>query len=250
MTKKLRHENGQETKNLVFLHYFGGAAASWRWVKKQLHEKYNVLAINFPGCGGEPLTQEPSIKNFALFVLKKIKEAGVEHCTLIGHSMGAKIAVEVAALAHNNLIRQLILIAPSPPSTEPISQEEKRRMLRHPNKMEAENTIKNITVQPLTDDQFSLAVETQLETNSKTWNWWLEKGMNHSIAEKAEQLDIPVAILVSEDDPVITPELVEQRVLPVFPKSNQITTKGVGHLSPFEAPEWIASCIYELIQPS
>ncbi len=37
---------------LVFLHYFGGSAQSWRWVVEKLSDDYRCIAITLPGFGG------------------------------------------------------------------------------------------------------------------------------------------------------------------------------------------------------
>ena len=71
--------------------------------------------------------------------------------------------------------------------------------------------------------------------------------MNYSIANNIKSLELPITVLASQDDPVITSELVKQRVMPFLNQAKLITTKGVGHLSPFEAPGWIAEQIRNIV---
>ena len=179
----------------------------------------------------------------ARWVMEHVKKQGIEKYTLIGHSMGGKIAVQVAACDEQGAVQQLILVAPSPPSTEPIPPEEKERMLRHPDRHEAETTVKKVTIQPLTQEQHNLAVGTQLIADPATWQWWITNGTTRSIQDQTARIHIPVTILASEDDPAITFDTIRQSVLPALPAAKLIAIKQVGHLSPLEAPDWLAEQI-------
>lgn len=169
---------GNRGKVLVFLHYFGGSALSWQWVAEMLLDNYQCIVINLPGFGGVPPLKEPSIQNFAAYVQEELNSLGIETYALIGHSMGGKIAMQMAANDTKGSIQQLILIAPSPPATEPIRAEDKEHMLYHFDRLEAEKSVHNITKQALPEDQYALAVETQLMSDRTSWKWWLLDNFN------------------------------------------------------------------------
>ena len=95
------------------------------------------------------------------------------------------------------------MIAPSPPSTEPITTKEKERMLKMPDRREAETTIAKITKKPLNDDQYALAVQNQLDVDNTTRRWWFLEGIEHSIVNIVKSLHLPITVLASEDDPAI-----------------------------------------------
>lgn len=239
---------GNKGEVLVFLHYFGGSAQSWQWVAEKLSDDYRCIAINLPGSGGAAAMQEPSIDGFASFVQEQLNSLGINAYTLIGHSMGGKIAMQVAASAASGTVRQLILVAPSPPTTEPMPAKEKERMLHHPDREEAEKTVNSATKQSLSKDKQSLAVETQLIIDHATWRWWLLEGMDHSIAERIKPLELPITVLASDDDPVMTQEVIQERVLQVLMGASLSTTRQVGHLIPLEAPLWLAQQIRKAVE--
>lgn len=239
---------GSKEKVLVFLHYFGGSAQSWKWVIEQLSSDYRCIAISFPGFGKLAPLEKPSIQGFADHVRKELEALGLISCVLVGHSMGGKIAVEIAADTFGKTVQQLILVAPSPPTTEPMPKEEKERMLHHPNREEALRTVLGAVKRPLEEDKTKLAVDTQLLIDEATWRWWLLEGMDDSIYEKAVLLDLPVTVLASEDDPVITPQVIRERVMKVLKQARLINTRGVGHLIPLEDPDWVAAQIREILE--
>lgn len=241
---------GKGKDTLVFLHYFGGEAASWQWAITELEDDYRCIALNLPGFGGTQALDRPSITGMAQWVLRQLALLDVYDFTLIGHSMGGKIAVQMAALPSEMEIHQLILIAPSPPTQEPMPAGEKERMLRHPDKDEAITTVSNATVSQLEEPVKNFAVQSQLEIDHTTWRWWLKEGMNHSIAESVQQLNMPVTVIASEDDPVIMMDVNRQEVMPVLPSAQLITCRGAGHLLPLEKPLWLADQIIKIGSPA
>lgn len=240
-------EWGSKGDILVFLHYFGGSARSWQWVTEKLSNTYRCAALNFPGFGNTPALHPPSIKGFADFVREELEKLELESYSLIAHSMGCKIALQAAADAPEGVVRQLILVAPSPPTIEPMPEKDKKRMLHHPDRQEAETNIAHAIKQPLTKEQYDLAIETQLSTDPATWRWWLIEGMAHSIAENLMDVQIPITVLASEDDPVIPARVIQEQVMTVLKHAKLVMTKKVGHLSPLEAPDWVAAQIRTIV---
>lgn len=237
-----------EKKVLVFLHYFGGSGNSWNWVIDNLQDEFKCIAFDIPGFGNAVPLEEPSLVNFAIFFQKKLESLKIVQYTLIGHSMGAKIAMQMAANIQKPVIEQLILLAPSPPKEEPIEEQEKSRMLHHPSAMEANETIKNITKVPLSAEKYDLAMETNLIADPVTWNWWLKKGMITPIKNITNLLKWKVSLLNSSEDPVITPQIITQRVIDNFEQVDLFTNQQSGHLIPMENPGWVVDIIRNIVR--
>jgi len=236
----------QDKPVLVFLHYFGGSGASWQWVTALLPDYY-CFTPDLPGFGGTPPLTNPSVQEMARWVMEEIKKQGIAKYALAGHSMGGKIAVQMAAYDKQEAIVQLILVAPSPPSVEPIPAGEKEHMLRHPDLQEAETNIKKNTIRPLTAAQHKLAIDNNLIADNNTWRWWVNEGTSHSIQDQLVYLHAPVTVVASEDDPAIKFETIQKEVMGLLPHAELVTTKGIGHLSPMEAPEWVAEQIVHTV---
>lgn len=71
--------------------------------------------------------------------------------------------------------------------------------------------------------------------------------MNHSIVELAKRLKVPITVLNSKDEPVMTPQIIKERVLNVLPNARIITTRNTGHLIPMENSSWILNQIRILL---
>jgi pimeloyl-ACP methyl ester carboxylesterase len=243
---------GSGEQVLVLLHYFGGAATSWQWVVDSLAGRYKCVCINQPGFGGAPALDKPSIAGFAAYVQQVVEALEIDEYILVGHSMGGKIATQVAVneqQSGKSKLGQLILLAPSPMSVERMLDDEKQRMLIHPSAEQAAVTVKNVTVKPLDTEQYAMAVGTQSLADNNAWRWWIEEGINHSIADEAKKLTLPITVITSTDDPAVTFKMTVEDTLPNLPSHTQLkTTLGIGHLYQLEAPEWLAETLGEVIE--
>ncbi|ERT06729.1 alpha/beta hydrolase fold family protein [Lyngbya aestuarii BL J] len=239
-------EWGSGDKTLVFIHYFGGAAISWQWVAQQLPD-FRCIAFNVPGFGGTSAPQKPTLQQYADTISQTLADLNLKNYSLIGHSMGGKLALQVAINCDFSP-QQIILIAPSPPTQEPMPEAEKQRLLdHHPSTENAETTIKNATQKPLDEEQYAVAIQTHKIVEDAAWRWWLLEGMNHSIADQIVQLRIPVTVLASKDDPVIYYSLIQSDVIGLLPNAKLITIENVGHLIPLETAEWTATQLRQII---
>lgn len=237
-------EQGEGKPTLVFLHYFSGAAISWQWVANKLETDFRCISIDLPGFGDTPPLEWPSLEGYADFVWQTLVELEVNSFILVGHSMGGKIALKVAADPQVKGLKQVVLIAPSPPTQEPMPPEEQGRLLEfHPSQASADMTVEQSTQKPLTEQQRTVAMQTHLQADDSAWNWWLLEGMNNSIADQMQNVQIPVTVLASQDDPVIPLETIHQDVMGLLPNAQLIEVSGIGHLMPLEAADLVAAAI-------
>jgi pimeloyl-ACP methyl ester carboxylesterase len=242
----IQHGSGEPT--LVFLHYFSGSAASWQWVTEALKQSYHCVALDLPGFGDAPPLEEPSLKSYSTFVQNLIAQLGIGRFVLIGHSMGSKIALQVAADMQSDGLEHVILIAPSPPTQEPMPDEERQRMLSdHTSQENAAKTVEGASHKPLPELRHAVAVQTHVKADDTAWRWWLLKGMNHSIADQMERIRVPVTVVASKDDPVIPYEKIQQDITNLLPNATLIEMHDVGHLIPLEAPSQVAQYVRQVV---
>lgn len=224
---------------LIFLHYFGGNAVCWKWVAKEISNEFTCIAINLPGFGNNLSTTHFSILNFALISKAIIKKLRIKKYSIIGHSMGGKIALQLAAIDNKNVYK-IILLAPSPPGIELISPDIKLQLLKMPMLEEAAITINSLIINPLKKSQFITAVNAQTETSESVRKWWVNIGSKHSIINQLSKIKCSIVVLGSKSDPAIPYNLIEIKVMPLLKKSSLIEIENTGHLYPLEAPECIA----------
>ena len=103
--------------NIIFIHGAGLDHTVWTLLNRYYaRNNYNSIAVDLPGHGrseGEPL---PDIETNARWLLDFIQALAVDEVALVGHSMGALIALEAASRAQAR-ISKLVLLGAAIPMT-------------------------------------------------------------------------------------------------------------------------------------
>ncbi|MBC7795589.1 MAG: alpha/beta hydrolase [Pyrinomonadaceae bacterium] len=250
------HESGVDNKNksrpsLIFLHYFGGSARSWTEVIAQLEHDFHCIALDLRGFG---LSNE-SNENAASFTLEDyadnlenlIAALEINNFVVVGHSMGGKFALEFAARQPKNL-KSLILIAPSPPTPEPISDDERKHQIEsHGTRAAAIETVNKATAFPLSETIFERAVEDNLRTSENAWRAWLETESKVDISDSMVKIVAPALVVSGAKDEAIKTEVLERELMPFLNNSKLVKIPDAGHLLPLEVPDKVAELIREFI---
>ena len=94
---RLRYFVGGSGPPLVLVHGLGGAAANWTELAPELARRRRVLVPELPGHGGStPLPAAPSLEPFADRVGLIAEHEGMLPTPLVGHSLGAVVALRLA----------------------------------------------------------------------------------------------------------------------------------------------------------
>ena len=228
---------------LVMMHYFGGSAREWAQVADALAEQYRCVAVDMPGFGAANCWQGFSVEQMVTDVKALMENLNLKRCILVGHSMSGKVAITLAAARPAGL-EGLILVAPSPPSPEPMSEKDRRNMLEgYGKRSAAEATVNKITARPLPPELFDMAVEDDLLSSAAAWAAWLEHGSREDLSRQVGVLDLPALVVAGEKDPVLPAPIQNRDVLPHLSRGRLEIVPDSGHLIPPEQPAALASLI-------
>ena len=233
---------------LVFLHYFGGSSRSWTEVITRLSSTHCCIAPDLRGFGDSDSTPTGySVAENANDVAALIEALGLEKYVLIGHSMGGKIALAFAARQPAGL-QKLILLAPSPPSPEPIDDATRAHLLStHGTRQSAAQVIGKVSARPLPGAVFERAVEDNLKTSVPAWRAWLESGSREDISSQMASVAVPTSVVAGEKDEAMTPNLLSREVVARIPNASLVVVPDAAHLLPLEAPEEVAQILGRLL---
>ncbi len=241
----IRHQHSAiPAPALVFLHYFGGSSGEWVEVMDELAVEYRCIAPDLRGFGdSEAPASNYTLNDYADDVAALVSSLGIERYALVGHSMGGKIALLCAARRLPGL-QSLVLLAPSPPTPEPIKDEERARLLAtYADRAAAAETARKITAHTLAAPVLEQVIEDNLRSSSTAWRAWLERGSREDIAAEMSKVNVPVLVVAGAADQSITAALLQSEVIELIAGAQLIVLPNAAHLLPLELPQAVANLI-------
>ena len=216
---RLHLRRGGAGEPLLFLHGASGAPVVLPFMEK-LAGRFDVLVPEHPGYGlsGEPEWLE-NIHDLAYFYLDFLKPLDLRNLTVVGHSIGGWIAMEMAVRDASRM-KTLVLASPAgirAPGVQPADI-----FLMPPQDME-----------PATPEAIDLALKNRHTTARIAWEPRLHDPF---LSKWLHRIDVPVKIVWGRDDPILPASLVhEYRRL--MPRAEVHVFEATGHLPHVEKPD-------------
>ncbi len=228
------------------LHYWAGSGQEFDLLRPLLPAGTQLLAPDLPGFGQQaaPAGFDYSVKSYVDWIAEFIADNQLTEYVVIGHSMSGKFALALAARQPAGL-RGLVLVAPSPPTPEPISNQGRAASLAaYGKREEAEKTFLVITNRLLTKPIHQAIVRDNLRTSHAAWDAWLTTGSKEDISALMPAIRVPCRLLVGDADRAIPLAAQRRQTLPLLPPGSELTVvPGAGHLLPLEAPESLRAAL-------
>jgi len=243
----VRDEGPRNAPALVLLHGFGSSLHTWEAWAETLARDYRVIRFDFPGSGlsaADPGNdyRDARTKQVLLALLDKLR---VERATLIGNSMGGRVAWSFAA-QHPTRVQRLVLISPdgfASPGFEygkaasvPFTMEFMRYVLPKP--------LLTMSLVPAYANPAAITDDIA----NRYYDMMLAPGARAALLARMRQtvLTDPVPVLQHIDAPTLLLWGTKDQMIPfgnsadytrALPHATLIPLPGLGHLPFEEAPE-------------
>lgn len=235
-------EPDPQKETVVFLHGTGQDHTIWVLPTRYFaRHGRNVLAVDLPGhgrSGGEPLE---SIEEMADWTVRVLDAAGLSKAALVGHSLGALVAIATAA-RHPARVRAIALVG----VTVPMPVSDFLLDCAHKDRHEAIEML----------NYWGYSKSAQLGGNASPGNWMLGCGMrlmekagpgviytdlnacNQYIEglEHAARVACPALLILGERD-MLTPVRSAVKVAAALPHAEKVVLEGSGHALLSEKPD-------------
>jgi pimeloyl-ACP methyl ester carboxylesterase len=244
---------------IVALHWLSGSAATWVDVGEALAERGAIcVALDLPGFGRAADHADTSIATSVSEIIETLRALRTLHSgpwALVGHSMGGKMAAIVARAASDGEagledLRGVVLVSPSPPGVEPMSESTRRKMMQSlgqstreadKDREHAQNFVEdNLGKLALTNDAMERAVDDVLRMSRAGFRAWLANGSKEDWAARVGVLQVPALVMAGSEESALGPDVQAKHTLPHFADAELRTLEGGGHLGPIERPREIA----------
>ena len=242
-------QRGSGELALVFLHYYGGSSRTWDEGASELSDRYRIVATDHRGWGASEAPADGyRIADLAADAEGVIEALGLRRYVLVGHSMGGKVAQLIASRRPGGL-EGLVLVAPSPPSPTPLSDEQRATLTgAYQSRESVEFVIDHVlTAKSLTAAHREQVIEDSLRGAPQAKAAWPNVAMREDITAAVALIDAPTIIISGELDQVDRVATLQAELLPHIPHAAMHVLPGTGHLSPLEAPAEVARLIARFV---
>jgi 2-succinyl-6-hydroxy-2,4-cyclohexadiene-1-carboxylate synthase len=236
------------TPAVMLLHGFTHTGSSWDPVVAALGERYRALTPDIRGHGSAsevvPVTLDGEIADLG-------RQAPAPGFTMVGYSMGGRIALH-CALAIRTRVQRLVLIGASPGIADLVEREDRRladdRLAEEIERSTIEEFARRWAQTPglagLSDETLARVHADRLRSTPGGLAQALRglgTGALPSLWERLGELRMPVTLVVGERDQKF--RQIAQRMAEAIGDVELLVVPGVGHAVHLESPERVASII-------
>ncbi len=241
---------------VLFIHGLGGSSYSWRFQISALSSSSPVIAIDLLGFGksSKPLDQAYDLEAHSQRILDILDAKGIDHCYLVGCSLGGALALWLSANHKQRFLRTVAIspaalfsVAPFPlPFYGSLGKIGQRIINRSIIKMALQNgTVHHHKIQPPVVDAYYEPFKEPGAMNSFFKTIATIKDIR--IYRSLENISTPTLILYGHGDRVITKKVIEKIVSANSRFLWEQHPVGGHHLMEDE-PEWVNSHLKKFLQ--
>lgn len=246
------------SRTLLLLHGLGGSAEDWKEVVAALPKGLEALALDFPGFGKSARphdSYDPAA--LARWVVGEMDDRDVETAVVAGHSLGGRVAAEVA-LAAPKRVPALALVSPLGAISYGFTETLKWKAMSRAALVAAapETSLRNALGYGFAVDGagkkgfVARGMKARTGANAAAALRALERSVDGllSAAPLEKRLGgttVRLLVATGAEDPLAPPRDVKT-ILGARPDARYAELAGIGHYAPLEAPKAVAKLLAEL----
>lgn len=250
-------DEGSSETTLLFIHGLGSYIPVWKFNILSLKEHFRCIAIDLPGYGkSDKKSHSATVDFYTEIIFKFLNKLRIRKTSIIGHSMGGQIAINLA-LKHKNLIDKLILAAPAGFEEFSVDEIELLKKIVTPDAIYNNNDVeiglnyKNSFFSFPSKANYLIEDRIKIREDEEFKNYCIAvsesvKGMiEQPIYSELKNISVPTLIIFGKNDSLIpnkylhktTPEEIAEDGAKQIPNSRLILLDECGHFPQIERAE-------------
>lgn len=249
--------SAKQKQPLIILHGLLGSMDNWRSQAKGLSQLQPVITVDLRNHGNSPHLQGMSYREMYDDVVSLAQHLSIESFDLLGHSMGGKVAMQLA-LSRSELINRLIVVDIAPKPYPLWHQETLHAMLTAPietfrSRSDADNYLKQ-TISDQTERNFIIKNLQRNEEGSFDWKVNLKEISRGYLKiagfTTAEQQFNKDTLFIKGQNSTYIQDSDAPIISQLFPNSTQIAIENSGHMPHFEQAELFFNTVNAFLSPN
>ncbi len=240
---------------MILMHGLFGSGGNLGALARFLASDYRVFSLDLPNHGRSQWLEHASLARLAEVVLSWMDAEGLQHAAFVGHSLGGKVAMEIALASPERCAA--VVIADIAPVTYPPHHDAVFAALDavHNARVQSREQASQIMSGHLQEEgviQFLLMSLKRGEDGVFDWRFNLE-GIKRDYAAVRDAPDLdtpfpgPVLFIKGGDSDYILPQH-RERVLALFPGAEMKIMPGCGHWLHAQQPALFNAIVSRFLQ--
>jgi pimeloyl-ACP methyl ester carboxylesterase len=262
-------DSGGSGPPLVFVHGLSSSLAFWEYQIPAFAHTHRVLALDLPGYGSSERPDAPCTPPwYATVVSAWLDTVGVDRATIVGHSMGGQIAIQLAITAPER-VERLVLSAPA--GLEPFQAgaarfikdfwTERRALGTTEEQVRANFTTqvfnrRDAGVERMIEERVRLGLSPRFAGTSVAVSRSVAGMLDHPVRDRLGQIKAPTLVVFGTADRMIpnpvfnggttrsVARIAEERI----PGARVVLLPGAGHTVHHDAPEAFNAALQEFLR--
>ena len=243
---------GSGDHHVLAVHGWFGSSRGWGSLPEYLdRSSYTYAFMDLRGYGGrKQVTGEFTIAEAAADAIALADELGWDQFSVIGHSMGGKIAHQMLLQAPDR-VRKLVGLNAVPAGQMPMDNESWALFSGAPTEPRNRAAIIDFTTgNKLTKTFINRVVQYSLDNSTvEAFAAYLQAWARSDFSALAARDSVtPVKLIVGVNDPALSANLMEHTWCVFFPNAELTILPDAGHYPMFECPVSLATSIEEFLE--
>lgn len=242
--------HGSGDHGIIAVHGWFADRGAFRSVLPYLDtQRFSYVFVDARGYGGATgVVGDYTIDEVAGDVLATADALGWREFSLLGHSMGGKVAQAVVARAGER-VRSVVGVSPVPAGGVPFDAEPERLFYGAPDDRGNRRAILDLTTgNRLTGVWLDAMSDYSVKRcDVEAFRGYLRSWAGEDFHERVEGNPVPILVFVGEHDPAISEDTVRATFGQWFPNVEIRVLRGVGHYAPDESPIALVSGVEEFL---
>lgn len=240
---------------VIIMHGLFGSGDNWHTIARMMEPQYQCIVVDMRNHGRSPHDPEMNFQVMADDLLELLADLGLDKVSLIGHSMGGKVAMQFALL-HPEKVNKLIVvdIAPKyyPPHHDAVIEAiESIQPEKLTERSEAEAAFARFLGNNQPTIQFLMKNLSRLPEGGFEWkpNMPVIIGAYHALVDEvvpSTPFTGPVLFVRGQKSRYILDDDIPH-MKALFPNSSLITIPDAGHWVHAEAPEFFTKSLLSFL---
>ena len=247
-----KEEPAADVPTIVLLHGFPMCGRVWAEVAERLASDYRVLRPNLRGFGPFVESESFSIEDLAADVHLLLHDLGVTPCVIAGLSMGGYVAQAYAERWTEDL-KGLGLVNTRSHADDGAARQKREDMIRLAETRGTPAVVSGMHPKMLAPAAYKAKADVgeallriMLDTAAHTIVTGAKAMRDRKdYGDVVANLDMPVAVIAGVDDQII-PSVEAEELAETLHDGRLVLLDGVGHISPLEDPQAVATALAAL----